>query len=146
MRQVARFLQGVGELSQAEREAFADGVYARNEAQKFGETILLLIQKADELDKPALISRIFVAHVRGHFDYPTFLRLSLMVNRSVFQDLQFLKSFEAGLPEDKESGEALFSAGFLSNGGFDGGSSVDADSGGTIFYLNRYGKLLAPLV
>ena len=69
-----------------------------------------------------------------------------MVNRSVFQDLQFLKNFKAGLPEDKESGEALFSAGFLSNGGFDGGGASESDTGGTIFYRNRYGKLLAPLI
>jgi hypothetical protein len=146
LRQIARFLQGVGALSQADREAFADSIYARGEAQRFGETILLLIQKADELDKPALIARILVAHVRGDFDYPTFLRLSLMVNRSVFEDLQLLKSFKDGVPEDTERAEALFSAGFLSNGGFDGGGALDTDPSGTIFVLNRYGRLIAPLI
>lgn len=147
MRQVARFLQGSAELSQPEREAYADGVFARGEAQRFGETLLLLIQKADELDKPALIARIFVAHVRGAFDYSTFLRLSLMVNRCVFQDLQILKTLEDGVPEDTERAEALFSAGFLSNGGFDGGGAdQEKEPGGTIFVRNRFGSLIASLI
>ena len=146
MRQTIRFLEGIGRLTQAEREQFAEGIYARGDAQRFGETILLLIQKADELEKPALIARILVAHVRGDFDYPTFLRLSLMVNRSVFEDLRILKNFRDGVAKDTESAEALFSAGFLSNGGFDGGGALDTDPSGTIFVLNRFGRLIAPLI
>jgi hypothetical protein len=135
------------QLSRAERDAYADNIFASGEAEKFGETILLLLQKADEIDKPTLMARVFAAHVRGHFDYPTFLRLSLLINRCVFQDLHRLREFRDGVQDDPEAAERLFVAGFLTNGGFDGGgANQEEQPGGTIYYLSGPGQLLASLV
>lgn len=54
----------------------------------------------------------------------------------------YLRSFVNGTQGDmKPIAESLFSAGLLSNGGFDGGSAVGND-GGTVFYINEYGELL----
>ena len=147
LRQVVRFLKGVEELSRAERNAYADKVFAGGEAERFGEALLLLVQKSDEIDKPKLMARAFVAHVRGQFDYPTFLRLSLLINRCVFADLHRLREFRDGVQDDPEAAERLFVAGFLTSGGFDGGgANQEEQPGGTVYYLSGSGRLLAPLV
>jgi hypothetical protein len=147
MRKVARFLEGIANLSKSDREAFADGLYARGEAVKFGETILLLLEKADELDKPSLIARIFVAHVRGAVDYSTFLRLSLIVNRCIFSDLQYLRNLMPGVQPNQTVAESLFSAGLLTNIGFDGGGAdLESEPSGTRYCLNEFGEKLVDLL
>ena len=69
------------------------------------------------------------------------MRLCAMINRCYTQDLGLLKDYV----DDKQiqSGpitESLFSAGFLSISGIDGGDP-QWTSGGSEYYLNEYGKL-----
>ena len=144
-KKIHRFLNEMSRLSLQERESFTEKLHASGESSRFGETILLLLERADELDKPVLIARIFVAHISGNFDYSTAVRLSHIVNRSIYSDLTALGNFNAGLQDDQEIADALYSAGLLAISGFDGGSRFDG-GGGLMFELNRFGKALAPLI
>ncbi|MDU9047491.1 MAG: hypothetical protein Q3M30_01485 [Candidatus Electrothrix sp. Rat3] len=66
-----------------------------------------------------------------------------MIDRCYVQDLSLLETFTEG-PQGNNSpiAETLLSVGFLSNGGLDGGTFDDEDSGGVIYNMNEYGKSL----
>ncbi|SNX69391.1 hypothetical protein SAMN05878503_10414 [Cereibacter ovatus] len=144
IRKVGRFLQGLKTLSQQKREAFTDRLYAKGEAEKFAEAVLLLLERADEVGKPALLARIVAEHVRGNMSQRDCFKLCSSVNRVFSADLERLRDFKDGVQEDVEASESLFSAGLLSNQGFDGGGADQTvRPGGTVYALNRFGALLA---
>ena len=143
-KKVLTFLREIGPMTCAERQLFSERLYASGEAERFAEAVFLCLEKADEMGKPAIHGRIVAKFVQGDLTLVDCHRLCLSVNRAYTADLELLKSYNDGVQDDTERAEALFSAGLLSNGGFDGGTA--GSDGGIIFILNRYGKLLAPLV
>ena len=145
-KKVLTFLREIQPMTSNERQAFSEKLYASGEAERFAEALYLFLEKADEMGKPAILGRIVAGFVRDEFTLDDCQRLCLSVNRAFIADLRLMKKFRDGVQIDRERAEGLFSAGLLSNGGFDGGSRDDDETGGTIFVLNRYGKLLVALV
>lgn len=144
-KKLQRFLREIGSMTREERHVFSVRLYASGEAERFAEAVFLFLENADEMGKPAILGRVVAQFVRGDLTLVDCQRLCLSVNRAYTADLQLLNNYKDGVQVDKEGAEALFSAGLLSNVGFDGGSRLGSD-GGIIFALNRFGKLLAPLV
>lgn len=147
VRKIARFLHEWQRLSTIERDSFLADLAADEKLGDFGETVIVLLDRADHVKKPALIARIFVALARAHFDYETAIRLATLVDRCIWSDLKYLVEFKAGIKIEEEVAHSLFSAGLLTNGGIDGGG-VDAIKGPSeiIYHVNRYGHILAELV
>ena len=145
LRKVAIFLKTLSEISDEERKKFVDGMKTPEQKHKFGETILLLLERAEDMTKPKLIAKIINAYILGHIEQATTFRICSMIDRCYIQDIELLKNFSDGTQGDYTPiAETLLSIGFLSNGGFDGGSWGDEnnkDSGGVIYNMNEYGKM-----
>ena len=135
-RNIARFLSGLSETSQQERERFVSKRREDESLISFGENILLLIQRVDDVKKPEMIGRLMAACIQGHLEYTDAMRLAAIVDRCYLSDIERLRknNGEVGQLHD-EIKESLFSIGVLRNAGATFG-------GGNLYELNRYGELL----
>jgi hypothetical protein len=139
---VTLFLKTLSEISDEDRKKFIDDMDSPEQKHKFGEIILLLLEKAEDMSKPILIAKIINAYILGRLEEAKAFRICSMINRCYVQDLELLKNFDDGTQGDNTPiAETLLSVGFLSNGGFDGGTFSDPNSGGVIYNMNEYGKL-----
>ncbi len=82
------FLAKVAETTQEQRDEFVKNNC--QDGKKFEETVFLILDNADRLEKARLIGKIFKACVLGHIRYADALKLSDMVNRSYWNDLVLL--------------------------------------------------------
>jgi len=142
LRKIVIFLQQFSSLSQEVRQSFIEGFSTPEEQHRFGQSVLLLLERAEDMRKPAIIGKLMAAAASGEIGLAMAMRLSKMVDKSYTEDLDYLKSLRPGIQgELTPIADALYSAGFLANCGIDGGD--DYGNGGYIFELNEYGKTLA---
>lgn len=142
LRKIAIFLKEMSQATVEEREKFIAQFDCDEKQYKFGQAILMLLERSDDTIKPRLIAKIITAHIHGHFDLVKTMRLCSIVNRCYTQDLNLLTNFSDGTQgENSAIAESLFAIGLLSQGGIDSGSWDDKD-GGIIFVKNEYGQLL----
>ena len=143
VRKVAVFLKEFSEVSPEERVAFVAQFGSEEEKFKFGEAVLMWIDRAEDMSKPAIVGRLMAAAARGDLSLSDATRLSKMVDRSYSEDLRHLQRFRPGTQgQVTETAAALYAAGFLSFMGIDGGELDDEEPGGVIYYMNRYGTML----
>ena len=142
VRKVCLFLKELSSLPIDKRRDFARQFDTKEESHKFGEAVLLLLERAEDMKKPQLNGRIMSAHVLGKIDRRQAMRLCAIIDRCYTGDLEHLRGFRNG-PQGAMTpiAESLFSAGLLSNGGLDGGS-LDGDDGGVIYCINEFGHML----
>lgn len=142
LRKLACFLQATSDLALDERKRF-EAQFTDNSAQEnFGGALLVLIDRAEDVEKPRILGRLLVAYVRGAFGQSELMRMSKMVDRSYFEDLLFLRSFFTGLqPGNEVIAQSLTAAGFLYQAGFDGGDA-GGNSGGIWYEITNYGQWL----
>ncbi|MDQ0450032.1 hypothetical protein [Methylobacterium aerolatum] len=142
-RKTVNFLEGVAEASEEKRAAFTEKLQEDGKAEAFGENVLLLLDRLDDMAKPRIIGRLMAAHIEGHMDYDTAMRLCAMVSRAYASDLAFLKTFKSGAQGDGAPVAAMLAAsGLLQQTGVDGGLETEEASGGMLYDGNAYGKLL----
>jgi hypothetical protein len=142
LRKITVFLKELSETSAEDRKKFVDKFDSEEGRHEFGQAILMLLDRAEDLIKPRLIARIISAYIQKNIDYPKAMRLCAIIGRCYSQDLFLLQSFTNGTQgEFTPIAESLQSAGLLSNGGFDGGT-LDGDDGGVLYVMNEYGHLL----
>lgn len=145
LKKIAIFLSQISEASHGERQQFAKRFANDAESRRFGESVLLLLERAENMEKPRIVGRIMRAAIRGQIDLTKAMRLAAIVDRCYMQDLDHLPMFESGpqLDEFRIVVEALQSVGLLSTAGFDGGNmDEDPIRSGTVYVLNEYGELL----
>jgi len=145
LKKIAIFLSQISEASYSERQQFASRFANDTDSRRFGESVLLLLERAESMEKPGIIGRIMCAAIREQIDLTKAMRLASIVDRCYLQDLEHLPRFESGpqLAEFKIVVEALQSVGLLSTAGFDGGNmDEDPIRSGTVYVLNEYGELL----
>ncbi|MCR0981803.1 hypothetical protein [Roseomonas populi] len=144
-RKIARFLKGLDSTSAAEREKFTNDLEKSGKLEEFGETILELIDKSDEVRKPRIVGRIMAAHISGSISYEQAIRVSTMINRVFLDDLNFLANFVWGFPSDfdREIAASLAAAGFLRSDGTDlGGIGGSLSSSKIRYRRTRYGDIV----
>jgi hypothetical protein len=141
-RKLLAFLQQADRMHLEERQRF-EKTFADTKAQEdFGAALLVLIDRAEDLDKPRILGRLLVAHARGAFDQATLMRLSKMVDRCYVEDLGLLRSFTFGLmPQREVEAQNLASQGFLYQAGMDGGDA-SGNNGGILYQISPYGQWL----
>lgn len=147
LRKITSFFEQIYAATPEERHQFYKKNFENDEASyRFGQSVLILIERADNMEKPKIIGRIMCAAVRDQIDLTKAMRLSAMVDRCYLEDLAHLQKFENGpqFPEFQTVVEALQSVGFLSTAGFDGGTfgTEEPTKAGTIYKLNEYGEML----
>lgn len=146
---LAHFLEEASKLGEEERNRFAEKFEDPEEADRFGASLLILVEKAEDLDKPEIFGRLLVACAKGYFDVTDLMRLCKMVNRAITEDFTYLQNMHRGIQqtENQDVEQGLYSAGFLrpkaSNSTvFAGGKPVNTDAG---YEVTQYGKWLIGL-
>ena len=143
MRKVASFLANFSVAPAEDRVKFVQDLEGKGLSEKFGGTIILLLERMDDLSKPAIVGRIMAAAAANRMPLQDALRISHIVDRAFTEDLVFLPTFvDNEVSERPLIADALFSAGLLENRGSDGGTLSNPTSGGTIYARNRYALLL----
>lgn len=85
---VFKFLTQIASISFDERRRFIAKIESdSNEKIKVGQTLLLILDKLDDFDKPKIIGNLFSATIKSQITYDEFLRLSLIVQRAYYSDL-----------------------------------------------------------
>jgi len=118
-----------------------------------GEKLLLIIESVDSIEKAGLIGKIFKLLKNEEISSPIFLRLCHLINKSFYDDLlQLIKFPDINMVLTANNDiieytvlEELFSTGWLSELGFDGGDAFGNNSG-TRYGLNTYAKIIIPLL
>lgn len=146
-RKVIAFLTSfANESDPTSRKEFVRKIEEKDDGQRFGETILLLLERMDDLSKPVIVGRLMAAAARGDMTLVEALRLGRIVDRAFIEDLRLLPDFvDDKVQPDETVADALFSAGLLSNVGISGGGYSEEegeDPGGTFYSRNRYARLL----
>jgi hypothetical protein len=141
LRKIEIFLREVAESPTIDRENFATQFESESAKARFGESILLLLERAEDFRKPALLGRLVMALARRDINSDQAMRLAYIVDRCYTSDLKMLEIFRQGpMVANEPEVQSLFSAGLLSNAGIDGGDFEG--NGGTIYQLNRYGEIM----
>ena len=117
-RKVTRFLISVGEIPLDERERFIAKIKQQEKQRQLGDTLLLLLDRLDDLEKPEVLARLFAAYMRGRYDLPTFRRLATALERILLVSLPALRSFYSpdrqGIQTGGEDMEQFAFAGLVS--------------------------------
>lgn len=92
VKKLAKFLEYPSQMSEEEKLKFSSQFEDTSKEEEFGEQMLVLIEQAEDTEKPTILGKLLVAHVRGHFDYTALMRMSKMVNRAFTEDLYQLKN------------------------------------------------------
>jgi hypothetical protein len=138
LRKVARFVMEFSHLSIQERASFTAAFTTEEEMDRFGESILLLLEHADEVEKPSVIGRLFCAAAQGHLTFEQAARLSTIVNRGYLSDLRQLSDFrEETAGPDADVSISLRSIGLLNVTSEDFFSVENSK-----YRLSKYGRLL----
>lgn len=89
LRKVAGFLLACPSFTDAEKEAFFRAhLNDVQKTKKLGETIVLVLDRFDDMEKPELLAKFFAAFVRGKIDLETFRRLAAAIDIGFIEDLK----------------------------------------------------------
>jgi hypothetical protein len=98
---LVRFVNGIGELTKEDIQ-LAREKFLRDDGKKAGETLLLVIDRLTDLDKPELLGFLFKQFIMGHITSEQMRRLSVAVDVAFGDDLRDLLD-----PESKLSNEQM---------------------------------------
>jgi hypothetical protein len=137
--------QAISDYILDERAAWADA----QEQEILGRQIVLMLERADDERKASLYGQLYCSLVRQKLTKEEFGRLCNSVDRAFYEDLKHLLDFaevNAASGDMQPIAESLQSAGLLSFEGTDTGSyGEDSQGGGSLYRLNRFGRLLSEL-
>jgi hypothetical protein len=154
LRKILRFLRGTQATTAEERHAFAERMEADPAYQRqVGESLFLLLDRHETVDKSELLGRVFAALIRQEISEEVFQRYAFIIDRLFLQDLTDLErhyasvmTFEAARTRgdqtnfeqflDEQTTQALFGNGLLnSEGTFE-----------TTYHRNELGETLIRLL
>ena len=144
IKKLIKFLGELSNVSYEKRQSFLE-VIDKNPQKKraFEETLLLLIERADSLEKPSILGRLLKHHILGNISYEDAMRLSDIVNRVYMSDLNYLTRFSSDLKSNPDLAASLQSAGLLKLAlSMDFGYLGQPSPAGIIYELNNYGDML----
>lgn len=99
----------MGQTSQEQREEFVKKYY--EDIKHSEDAILLILEQADRFEKTTLIGKIFKACILGEITYEDALKLSEMVNKTLWGDLE--KIIKGEKIDLSEKNGTLIQAGFV---------------------------------
>ena len=140
IRKVTIFLKELSHIPIQDRQEFINQFDSKEKQHEFGQTILLLLDRAEDMKKPHLIAKIISSYILGQINEFKAMRLCSMINRCYTQDFEVLRNYNNNKKiEPGPITQSLFSAGFLSN--FEIEREDPQWIGETGYYLSEYGKL-----
>lgn len=97
LKKLLRFLRTAAEVPDDERDAFIDKISTDEPfRRKVGETLIVVLDRLDHLDKAELVARVFNGYVQGAVDFPAFERLATAIDRAFMEDLTSLLRYCSG--------------------------------------------------
>ncbi|UOG92175.1 MAG: hypothetical protein L3K52_00210 [Candidatus Thiothrix sulfatifontis] len=106
---------------QRRNEALEQYLSTEEKREQFGETMLLLIERADENSKPELYAKLIELWIRGECDYADAIRCCKIVDKSFYEDLMDLSTFSHFDSDRGYVVDELYKNGLLAFDGIDGG-------------------------
>lgn len=118
MRKIERFCRGLQSLTKEESEKYVTNI-EKLTSQREHVFLLNVLNKIEEEEKLDILASVFAARVSGVLDHKSYRRLALMVESSMYDDLNFLIKRHGDGPVELEDAEAigLLSEGWLQYGG-----------------------------
>jgi len=114
VQKLLKFLKELESLSTKEKNRMKTKILKEEKfGKKVGETLLVIINKIDDNDKPKIIAKIFKAYINNEIDFQHFLKFSQIVNKSYLPDLLNLTNFMIGQSFSNENSSSLLSMGLL---------------------------------
>ena len=115
LKKLLRFLHQLYSVSDEDRERFREHL---SENPKFrnnvGEKIILLLERADEMEKADLIGKAFAAYLQGRIDYEQFMKMAAGIDRGLMSDLlQLARMDKSYLRTEEQWGTNLMAAGLM---------------------------------
>lgn len=151
-KKILKFLYELKEIPDGVRREYVNKLNANsNYSAKVGESLLLIIDKLDDMRKAELIGKLFAYLINGVICYETFLRLSIIIEKCFLPDLSKLKLFcNNGIIEDEEK-HILYNLGVLNSLGIDGqtylyNKNEEPTNKKIQFNINENGKAIVELL
>lgn len=126
-------------------EKFKSSIDSEDKLRALGRSMVFLIDRMDDDEKPVIVGRLFSAVLEEKLDLETMKRLGSLLNLAYTPDLQRLHEFKEEQPteSDDSSAASLAAAGFLKETAIDYGNIAGIPTGSTVTYiLNEYGRAL----
>lgn len=99
---LVKFIQNLEDITEEQKQKLKKKMNGGDEeAQKVGATLLFVLERVTDLDKPILLSQLFLAYIDGIVSSEELRRLSQSVDSAFSDDLQRLLSSQR-LPEKSD--------------------------------------------
>jgi len=117
VKKILKFFQVLEEVPQEERLKFLHRIENDDKyGKRVGETIIMLLDRYDHLDKAYLMSKVFCAYGNQQIDFDKFLRISTSIEHAFITDLNDLLTYfadeEIGDTDVKQTKRNLYSSNF----------------------------------
>lgn len=90
IKKVVYFINEVKDVPPEQREKIVREIDMSEKYRlKLGEKLMYILDKADDHEKSQLIGRLFKSFLLEEIDYDTFLRCSVVIDRSIMEDLYY---------------------------------------------------------
>ncbi|MCQ2966883.1 MAG: hypothetical protein MJ250_09155 [Alphaproteobacteria bacterium] len=134
IRKYATFIFELKETTIEERQKFANDI--QEKAQDYsGNVLASIVDKMENINKEKILAKISIARMEEKISIEDFFRLSSMLERIPFIDLNELPKYQEDYYDSKGSSEILYSTGALRQ-------SVIDEEGDDKYILSRLGELM----
>jgi hypothetical protein len=113
LRSVKLFVDALDDVSDEKVAAFLEEMQSDKYEKKVGITLLVILDRMDDEQKPLLIGRYFAAYLQREISFEVFQRIARIIERIYLPDLKELKNF---YPYRSLRAEALAMEGLLNSG------------------------------
>ena len=153
LKKLAAFLNGCHGLSEEQVQKFMEKLGSEKKRKDIGTKILFIVDRVDAVEKAELIGRALKLLVTEQIGLPFYFRLCHMIDKSFYDDIEALTAFQKDDTIITSTNplipahvlEELFSSGFISDFGFDGGD-FKGQNEGTRFGLNEFGRAIKSIL
>ncbi|RJP50164.1 MAG: hypothetical protein C4583_11070 [Anaerolineaceae bacterium] len=105
VKKLAHFLHELSDTTEKERMNFLQEFEEDpKEQRKIGENLLLLLDRLDNMDKPAMVAKLLKAYIKGEIDsFDDFTFYSSIIDKSPISELSSLFTYFSMLDADEDS-------------------------------------------
>lgn len=90
-KKLVAFVAGTSTASPEKIAAFVDSLHEAKHRERAGETLLLLIDRHERIEKSDILGRLLAARIEGHFDGERFLAVAAALDRCSIGELLVVK-------------------------------------------------------
>jgi len=138
-KKLLKFLNRINEVSRDDINKFIDKMEDDSDKKKkVGETLLLLIERMDEVEKSELLGNAFRSYLCRKINYEEFFRMGRAIDRCMVADLKFVHNYERATDAFPDAAFDLSSCGLIEMVGM---PTIRTESSRNQYKITDYGKL-----